>query len=652
MNISRVCVIVAAALLVSASWCPAQVSPEGWDYKTAESMRQRMGRLRTTLDSHIKGEQMDQVDKLLKRCQTAVQTAMKKRRDRLTELGPNKPDLSPQVRSDIARIQSELRTAEQTAQCLTFLETWYLQGGAKLPSEEKVQAMRKGIDPAKPGAADRAHMLAGNFFAPVGLEEYLALLGSDLPADIRGVLASSFLYTASQGLRTVNDAVATYEGLMLHAWDTPAAAKVLEAYIGRLDWQNATATADQTLETYVELFHDTDLGAAAARMRLGSLPTKRLQDATIERFTKRFPNSAVSRELLPFYVAILAERGEIDPLVPQLSAASGIALDDVGDSRQYAANMLALVRWLEDLDCPPIQMRGKTQAEAIRQPANTENLPLVLAREALAKGKPVAASHLALWILQQNPQPMVVDLMSGAPFASFEQLGDMSQADQAQQVGALMVAAASYDLTRKIPEALMPSDIAAASPGIQPYWHALVARQARDAGNHAEALKQVQQARAALPISVPLARLHAELLEAQFVAEAKSHIDAKRQALLAPADDGSPADASSHRAAARLYLATEGYEQAIGVLQDYVRQNPDHVSAPGMLLECIDVIEQARDRAVAAIKGNDHQSNGRRRDAAKPYDERARAIQDRLLNEYSQSLEADAVRRRLVKQAS
>ncbi len=435
--------------------------------------------------------------------------------------------------------------------------------------------------------------------------ELRSLLEADLPGDFHRDVVAAIEASEWNGVREDAGALSAWcTDLLAYAADTPEGVRVLKQCVAQLDALGASARADDLLDVLIPLFADVELGAAAARLRLGGLGPSLHRDRVVMELVEQYRGSAVARGLGVDHVMALIRRGESADVYSLLDEDGGFSAAPT--PRLKAALIVDRINQL--FASPRIEDVGRARATpapmfAASAAASGESLARLMAEHLLTAGDAATAGQLALFKLAAG-KAAPIHLSHGVAVTELSELGDMQDVKHAAGVVRFLLGVWQYRLvSRAAGDAAMHELLASSPPeALKAYvWQAMARRAAaaRDyeaAGGYVDQLLAAQSgSRVAEQLKQTIAGSQQKQHERQaMVSRVRDHLRSARLPL--EADEV----IAHYEAAAALQLKLEQFEEAANSYLLICDSYPDHGRSPLALAAAIRVLRSTGTPAQAA----------------------------------------------------
>lgn len=437
------------------------------------------------------------------------------------------------------------------------------------------------------------------------------LAANGLPAEVRGQFALWLdRYKAPSWADSAQQCTEFYERLLLCVGDLAEAAFVLERYVKALDMRSCTNEANDYLDTLIPLYGDCELGAAAARLRLGAIEPGPDRDARVIAVVRENPGSVIARGLAPDYSTALIRRGETWKAL--VAADSEGRLETIDDERAKAEVLLALAERVCAFP-PSIPDRlGEDKAgqeetkPAEKQQLDSLSVCVVLAKELFDAGDYSASAELVTVALRKDGS-LPVNLAAGLTIEESSELGDMADPKVAEPVAGYLLAAIHRAVKEtELGDAILEGLSSRTSPeSIQPYVCHMMAERAALTGDHESALTWIAKGLVFIPASPVLALFEAEVNQAREELVTRRRIDKEQRRCLVLADSAKTSEEAikQYQRMAQLCLSIGDLEQAAGAHLLIVAKFSGNQAAPAALSEAIRLLGSSdKDRNAGRIE--------------------------------------------------
>ena len=427
-----------------------------------------------------------------------------------------------------------------------------------------------------------------------------ALLKTDLPAGDRARLA---LWLMTESNPELIDWAQGYDQFqqdpLTLATSRQAGPELLARHIESLDQAGQWQLADDTLDHFVVLFADTDLGAQAASLRVGRVEPGPARAALVIDLVRQHPGSAVARALLNSYVWMLMEQDK---------AADVLAAID-------RDNQLGQVATLEQLPAVLYRLRQQTQqstgqlgsgrsanhsrsgahSDAAESSAAFDLIGTRLARQLLDSGLYAASAEFSLAVLQDN-DATPISLVTGQAIRRSSDIADTRDADVAEPLAEYFAAlvAQAQGQSSMADQALAELAERSLPDGLRAHILSTQARRAQAVGDYNRAADLIDQAVTSMPDSLILADWQQEITNTQRATSLRSRIRRQQRDHLAAAESAESDDqaVAHYRKVAELHLGLDNPEQAIWTYSLILERYPLNPAIPAVLADCIAVFDQ------------------------------------------------------------
>jgi tetratricopeptide (TPR) repeat protein len=451
-------------------------------------------------------------------------------------------------------------------------------------------------------------------------ERISALLRKDLPAKAREKLALLWLAVenASGGTTPADERASVYRELINGTAQTDAALRLLRECITKLDQLGKQAEANEALDNLISIFPDSPLGSLAIKFRLGATEPGSERASMVVDLFEKYPQSAIGKELLGTYVAVLMKRGEFSKALAAVDREQ--SLGKVQTQEEGYEVLLRLAERACQLQVISVEERLDSSPVATDTSANYSPVFICrsLAKEFLERGEYAISSGINFCVLRSMNR-LPIDLITGQVLRRASDVGKTDDPHVANFFCVcVMRAAGEHDagdvLLEKLYRETPPSEL-------RSYVLNLKAQRAAEVPDYDLAISCATEALKSLPDSLPLVTFHADLLKEQRQSVVRANLDRQRKACLAAAKAAQTGQTGleQYEKAIALSLALDDIEQAVGACLAIAERFPEHTAAPAAIADGIRIMAQA--------------------DAAK-YSARIQSLTERLQAHYPNTREA------------
>lgn len=428
-------------------------------------------------------------------------------------------------------------------------------------------------------------------------EDVQSLIKKQIPPGPRGDLALWLLQKNSPADNgTVDECIKFYEELLAHTSDTATAPAILSRLIAILDKQKRYSDSDRVLDHFITLFSDSVLGARAAVLRLGGVEPGPSRDAKLVALVEEHPNSAISENLRSAYVAALLNRKQLEKALQAIDE-DGL-LGEIRTEEDAADVFLALTQKACGLRPTVIRDRS-AHGTAKKVPSAQTATPFSICTDLAGRFLDAREYRIAVefsFAALRSVGSLPLDLITGQPIRTSSDLGSIDNPEESKHIAKYLRALACY--VRKDQNAgdriLQELLQACLSKPLRPHVLHLAARTCAEANDLDSAVKYADWAVAVLPNSPVLVALQARVTEAQQQSQVRSRIEKEQKQHLEAAHAATDTNEAvkHYEEFAELSLALDNVEQAVGTYLTIVEKFPNHVKAPAVLAESIELLDR------------------------------------------------------------
>ncbi len=422
------------------------------------------------------------------------------------------------------------------------------------------------------------------------------LLKSEVPTNAKRELA---FWLVNKGApdeeATFKECEAFFWELLLSVSDAEFVPKILIAYIEKLDGMTAMVgresgmkTTNDVLDTIITLFHDNELGATAARLRLGAFEPGTIRDAKTIELIEKYPGTAIARAILPLHIRALSRKGEFENILVSIDA-NGI-LEGINNEKDAAGVFLRLAEKASRMttaSIPNRYSRGETEKEVATTSSKRMICFLIcvgIADQLCDTEDYYTAAELIFAALEKK-KALPQNLVTGQILHELVDLGYLSEPDVAIPVVNYLRALVQYEINElKMGDTILENMEQESLPSaLKPYVFHLLAKREISKGKYSTAMNYADSAIEHLPASPIILSLKMEINTAKHLAAAEAAKTAE--------------EAISHyNKISELYLAQDNIDQAIETYLLIVEKFPENKGAPAALAESIRILKEGKNQ--------------------------------------------------------
>jgi tetratricopeptide (TPR) repeat protein len=445
------------------------------------------------------------------------------------------------------------------------------------------------------------------------LDRAITLSAAQLPEPAQARLASWMVRRVAaqqSGADSIPARMARYQQLLAPLSTSTASRMVLTQFVRGAVAMDRGEAADRALQSIAILRADDEIGVSAARLRLQRISNLDLRRDLALQMLNDVPQSMVARELAPDGVAALFGQARLIDAVTMLERQSSQAAQSLPTAILQNVHLFAARSTLPE----PAYFGSKKQA-------TDESVVLTSLLEAMLD---TGRSADAVKVAMSSHNVAVIDLVDDGPLLDIEELGDLTDPQQAKVIGLYLLALHRIaDGDEQYGAAVLHglAKTAAVPDSLRAYVLTALAELATAKAEHHQAAGYLTEALAIRPHYRVVDVMLADAVEAQQLAEKRARLESQLRPHQQAMENAS---AGEHLLAmAELYQQSEFTEQAVGLLLDAVQHDREHEMAPKLLGKAIAILTES---------GTDER-------AARAYN-----LRKRMLTDYPQSSEAEALR--------